>query len=148
MTGHSNGNSLAINASKCTHMAYGNAKIKSKYKMKEGDGTETVIRHDDKVEKDLGVLFDTKLSFRQHIGYTVKKVNRMIGLRDNKAHFSLYGPRSISSFVYFINETTRGLRGLHLESASEGSILLSWKMHREDRHDWYQTLGTGATRTD
>ena len=127
VTGHSNGNSLAINASKCTHMTYGNAKIKSKYKMKDGDGTETVIRHDDEVEKDLGFLFDTKLSFRQHIGCTVKKVNGMIGLLDNKAHFSLYGPRSISSFVYFINETTHGLRGLHLESASEGRYCLAGK---------------------
>ena len=45
-------------------MTYGNAKIKSKYKMKEGDGKVTDIRHDDEVEKDLGVLFDRKLSFR------------------------------------------------------------------------------------
>ena len=58
---------LTFNASKCTHMTYGNAKIKSKYKMKEGDGKITDIKHDDEVEKDLGVLFDTKLSFRQHI---------------------------------------------------------------------------------
>ena len=34
--------------------------------MKEGDGKVTDIKHDDEVEKDLGVLFDTKLSFRQH----------------------------------------------------------------------------------
>ena len=60
---------LTFNASQCTHMTYGNAKIKSKYKMKEGDGIETVIRHDDEVKKDLGVLFDTKLSFRQHIAW-------------------------------------------------------------------------------
>ena len=32
------------------------------------------------------------------------------------AHFSIYGPRSISAFVYFINETTHGLRGLHIWS--------------------------------
>ena len=75
----------------------------------------TDIRHDDEVEKDLGVLFDRKLSFRQHIGCTVKKVNRMIGLTRRT-----FGPRSISPFVYFINETTHGLCGLHLESASEG----------------------------
>ena len=55
---------LTFNAAKCTHMTYGNAKIKSKYKMKEGDGKVTDIRHDDEVEKDLGVLFDRKLSFR------------------------------------------------------------------------------------
>ena len=55
---------FTFNAEKCTHMTYGNAKIKSKYKMKEGDGKVTDIRHDDEVEKDLGVLFDRKLSFR------------------------------------------------------------------------------------
>ena len=66
---------LTFNAAKCTNMTYGNAKIKSKYKMKEGDGKVTDIRHDDEVEKDLGVLFDRKLSFRQHIGCTVNKVN-------------------------------------------------------------------------
>ena len=58
---------LTFNAAKCTHMTYGNAKIKSKYKMKECDGNVTDIRHDDEVEKDLGVLFDRKLSFIQHI---------------------------------------------------------------------------------
>ena len=43
-------------------MTYGNAKIKSKYKMKEGDGKVTDIKHDDEVtlEKDLGVLFETQ----------------------------------------------------------------------------------------
>ena len=66
-------------------MTYGNAKIKLKYKMKEGEGKVTDIRHDDEVEKDLGVLFDRKLSFRQHIGCTVKKVNRTHDWSD-KAH--------------------------------------------------------------
>ena len=55
--------------------------------MKEGDGKVTDIKHDDEVEKDLGVLFDTKLSFRQHIGCTVKKVNRMIGLTRRTFHY-------------------------------------------------------------
>ena len=86
VTGHSSGNSLSTQK-KCTHMTYGNAKIKSKYKMKEGDRNVTDIRHDDEVEKDLGVLFDRKLSFRQHIGCTVKKVNRMIGLTRRTFHY-------------------------------------------------------------
>ena len=47
----------------------------------------TVIRLDDEVEKDFGVLFDAKLSFRQHIGCTVKKVNRMIGLTWRTFHY-------------------------------------------------------------
>ena len=54
---------LNFNASKCSkhiYMTYGNPKIKSKYKMKETDGNLTDIRHDDEVEKDLGVRFDRK----------------------------------------------------------------------------------------
>ena len=42
----------------CVGMWYGNPKIRSKYKMKEGDGKLTDIKHDDEVEKDLRVLFD------------------------------------------------------------------------------------------
>ena len=51
-----------------THMTYGNPKIRSQYKMNEGGWWKlTDIRHDDEAEKDLGVLFDRKLSLRQHI---------------------------------------------------------------------------------
>ena len=109
---------LKFNATKCTHMTYGNPNIRSKYKMNEGDGKLTDIRHDDEVEKDLGGLFDRDLSFRQHIWMHSEE-----GKSDDwsdKAHFPLHGPRSISAFVYFIDETAHGLRGLHLESASEG----------------------------
>ena len=60
--------------------ANGNPQIRSQYTMKEGDGKLTDIRHDDEAEKDIGVLFDRKVSFRQHIGCIVKKVNRIIGL--------------------------------------------------------------------
>ena len=66
---------LKFNATKCTHMTYGNPKIRSKYKMKEGGGKLTDIRHDDEIEKDLVVLFARKLSFRQHIGCIVKNVS-------------------------------------------------------------------------
>ena len=57
------------------------------YKLKEGGGTLTDIRHDDEAENDLGVLFDRKLSFRQHIGSIVKKVNRMSGLTRRTFHY-------------------------------------------------------------
>ena len=58
---------LKFNATKCTHMTYGNPKIRSQYKVKDGDGKLTDIRHDDEAEKGLGVLFDRKLSFRPYI---------------------------------------------------------------------------------
>ena len=46
---------IKFNATKCTHMTYGNPKIRSQYKMKEGDGKLTDIRHDDEAETDLGI---------------------------------------------------------------------------------------------
>ena len=55
--------------------------------MKEDDGKLTDIRHDDEAEKDIGVLFDRKMLFRQHIGSIVKKVNRMIGLTRHTFHY-------------------------------------------------------------
>ena len=57
---------------------YGNRKIRSQFKMKEADRKLTAPH--DEAEKHLGVLFDRMLSYRQHIGSIVKKVNRMIGL--------------------------------------------------------------------
>ena len=57
---------------------YGNRKIRSQFKMKEADRKLTSPH--DEAEKHLGVLFDRMLSYRQHIGSIVKKMNRMIGL--------------------------------------------------------------------
>ena len=68
-------------------MTYGNPKIRSTYKLKEGDGKLTDIRYDEEVEKDIGVLFDRKMSFRQHIGCIVKKLNRIIGLARRTFHY-------------------------------------------------------------
>ena len=78
---------LKFNTTKCTHMTCGNPKIRSQYKMKEGDGKLTDVRHDDEAEKDLGDLFERKLSFRLHIGSIVKKLNRMIGLTRHTFHY-------------------------------------------------------------
>ena len=55
--------------------------------MKEGDGKLTDIRHDEEAEKDLGVPVDRRLSFIQHIGSIVKKVNRMIELTRRTFHY-------------------------------------------------------------
>ena len=44
---------LKVNAPKYTHMTYGYPKIRSQYKMKEGDGY-IIIRHDDEAEKEPG----------------------------------------------------------------------------------------------
>ena len=86
MIGLSSGN-YKFNATKCTYITCGNPKIRSRYMVEEGDGKLTYIRHDDETETDLGVLFDRKLSFRQHVGSIVKTVNRMIGLTRRTFHY-------------------------------------------------------------
>ena len=74
-----------FNATQLTDMTYENTTtIRSQ--MKEGDGKLTDIIHDDEVGKCRGVLFDRKVSFRQHIVSIVKKVNRMIGLTRRTFH--------------------------------------------------------------
>ena len=78
---------LKCSATKCTHMTYGNPNIRSQYKMKKGDGKLTYIRYGDEVEKYLEVLIDRQLSFRQHIGSIVRKVNRMIALTRRTFHY-------------------------------------------------------------
>ena len=74
------------------------------------------LRHDDDgAKKDLGVLFDRKLSFTQHIGSIVKIEGEsdMIGLTI-KAHFPLHGRRSISADVHLIDETARTASGVRI----------------------------------
>ena len=61
-------------------MTYGRKKTNSSYTMKMSDGTRMKIKNDAEVEKDLGVTFDRGLTFRQHIGLIMKKVNRLIAL--------------------------------------------------------------------
>ena len=71
---------LHFNAEKCSHMTYGRRKVESSYTMKDADGERVKIKEDAEVEKDLGVTFDRKLTFRQHIGLIVKKLNQLIAL--------------------------------------------------------------------
>jgi len=71
---------LRFNAEKCSHMTYGRAKVDSSYTMKGTVGEQVRIKSDAEVEKDLGVTFDRKLTFRQHIGSIVKKINQLIAL--------------------------------------------------------------------
>ena len=80
-----------------------------------------------------GVLFDRKLSFRQHIGSIVKKVNRMIGLTrrtfqymDEEVFRLLYN--SFCRDCTWTTWTTSGVGKWKL-------ILASCKMHREEPHD-------------
>ena len=59
-------------------------------------------------EKDLEVLFDNSLSFKEHIVSKVKKANSMVGLIKKEFLTSL--SRSVSDIVYNICQTTFGIR--------------------------------------
>ena len=43
-------------------------------------GAENVFLHETEVERDLGVLIDSQLSFRDHISAAVQKANRVLGV--------------------------------------------------------------------
>ena len=75
--------------------------------MKEGDGKLTDIRYDEEAGSDLGVSVYRQLSFRQHIGSKLKKVNRMIGLTRRTFHYM--------APVYFIADTADCIWSPHLK---------------------------------
>ena len=43
-------------------------------------GAENVFLHETEVERDLGVLIDSQLSFKDHISVAVQKANRVLGV--------------------------------------------------------------------
>ena len=69
-----NKNILKLNIDKCKIISYGRVTCKYDYKIKN-----TILERIDKI-KDLGVVFDSKLKFADHIKEKVKKANSMLGL--------------------------------------------------------------------
>ena len=63
---------------KCHHLHIGNNVESTEYTMETPNGNATI----DKVEseKDLGVIFDSKLNFTEHISTKVSKANQIVGL--------------------------------------------------------------------
>lgn len=66
-------NGLTLNPSKTFHVSYGKRMIHTIYFLKN-----MIIAEKD-VVRDLGVLFDSGLTFKKHIEYVSKKINQMIG---------------------------------------------------------------------
>ena len=68
---------LRVNAKKCKVMYHSSSD--AQYSMKAIDCSTCFLDHVLK-ESDLGIIFDTKLSFNEHIAHVVIKANCMIGI--------------------------------------------------------------------
>jgi hypothetical protein len=64
---------LKFNTSKCKHAHFG-PETNATYKMEE----KNITKSDE--EKDLGIIIDGKLKFRQHINIQTKKANQKLGM--------------------------------------------------------------------
>ena len=64
---------LKFNTSKCKDVHFG-PETNATYKMEE----KNITKSDE--EKDLGIIIDGKLKFRQHINIQTKKVNQKLGM--------------------------------------------------------------------
>eukprot|EP00745_Piridium_sociabile_P043063 TRINITY_DN87471_c0_g3_i3.p1 TRINITY_DN87471_c0_g3~~TRINITY_DN87471_c0_g3_i3.p1 ORF type:complete len:950 (+),score=231.72 TRINITY_DN87471_c0_g3_i3:692-3541(+) len=74
---------MRFHPEKCSVMRMGNPKTDMKYHMKGHDaqGKQTVVElAESEVEKDLGVLIDKGLTFKNHINQASAKANRVLGV--------------------------------------------------------------------
>ena len=69
---------MSFNCKKCKILHIGSGES-SEYFIKDNNDTLTKI-HDVDYEKDLGVIFDKKLNFSQHVSTKVKLANRNLGI--------------------------------------------------------------------
>ena len=70
---------LHFNISKCKVMHMGRTNVNNDYTMTNCTG-ETQTISDCTEEKDLGVLFDNRLSFESHIQQVINKANKVLGI--------------------------------------------------------------------
>jgi len=73
---------LKFHPGKCSVLKLGRQKSTSDYYMREkaGDTHEAKKLAESEVEKDLGVLVDAKLSFREQVAQSTAKANRTVGI--------------------------------------------------------------------
>ncbi len=69
---------LGININKCKHLHIGNNNS-NKYYLSDKDRNIFEVKQVDQ-EKDLGVTFDSKLKFSQHVNNQIAKANRNLGI--------------------------------------------------------------------
>jgi len=81
---------LSLNTKKCCVVSYGKSVDKTvTYTLADHSNQEAVLERYDKV-KDLGVWFDEKLSFREHIQDKINKAHMMLGkIKHNFRHLTI-----------------------------------------------------------
>ena len=91
---------LFFNADKCKVMHFGMNNAKYSYIMKLSDNEiMNVINCEE--EKDLGVIFDCKLSFDAHVQCVISKANRNIGItRRTLSYLKGIGTSQTSKHVF------------------------------------------------
>ena len=70
--------SISFNAKKCKILQLGTNAIDHIFEMKDGIARSNIEYVTE--EKDLGILIDSKLKFRAHVGTVVSKANQMLGI--------------------------------------------------------------------
>jgi hypothetical protein len=139
-------NGLKLNAKKCTHIKFTRrlTKIPSSYSLADAVLSET------DVVRDLGVLFDTKLTFIPHIEQTIAKALRMVGFiirngrefRKVKTVNVLYGSlvRSILEYGSVIWRPHYATHSLRLERVQKRFLRhLVYSAGMTGRHIEYET---------
>ena len=96
---------MLYNNKKCHHVHIGENSDISNYEMGSGENKTQIERV--KLEKDLGVIIDEKLNFREHITQKVNKANRNIGIIfrtfryiDKEMFLNLYKEMFLNLFFY------------------------------------------------
>ena len=69
---------LRFHPDKCTVLKVGRSSSVSQYHMTKG--AEPVVLTETKVERDLGVVVDSQLSFKDHISQVISKSNKFLGI--------------------------------------------------------------------
>ena len=75
---------MSFNSKKCKTLQIGNGKS-SEYFIKDNNDTITKVHGVDH-QKDLGVIFDKRMNFSQHISTKVKVANRNLGIISKPLH--------------------------------------------------------------
>jgi hypothetical protein len=78
---------LKFHPEKCSVLKIGREKSEATYYMNKKETnsenvqeTKSIVLGVSEVEKDLGVMIDSKLSFKDHVAYNTAKANRMVGI--------------------------------------------------------------------
>ena len=77
---------LSFHPEKCSVLKLGSKKSLAQYHMSSSVSAEVHTLSETEVEKDLGVLVDNKLNFKQHVASAVSKANRVLGVIRRSFH--------------------------------------------------------------